>query len=242
MARVVARPLSFRRPAPAADTARPAAARVLRAPEAAGVIPVAACCRSLCPVGGTTSCVRPADLHNLNDFLPNRQTIFWRAACIIGVDPAKGRMGRCGGRDSLPARRARTALCGWRKPQASIGLSTGSGMVNAAAENRGARPSRHHILRFGNRQAAIERPVWAVRTRGKASARVDLVDERLMFSAGSPGCARAARCTRKACPAQGPAGGNEGRKWSGRRDSNSRPSVPKTDALPGCATPRLGPV
>ena len=26
--------------------------------------------------------------------------------------------------------------------------------------------------------------------------------------------------------------------WSGRRDSNSRPSVPKTDALPGCATPR----
>ena len=27
-------------------------------------------------------------------------------------------------------------------------------------------------------------------------------------------------------------------KWSGRRDSNSRPTVPKTVALPGCATPR----
>lgn len=27
-------------------------------------------------------------------------------------------------------------------------------------------------------------------------------------------------------------------RWSGRRDSNSRPSVPKTDALPDCATPR----
>ena len=26
--------------------------------------------------------------------------------------------------------------------------------------------------------------------------------------------------------------------WSGRQDSNLRPSVPKTDALPGCATPR----
>ncbi len=28
-------------------------------------------------------------------------------------------------------------------------------------------------------------------------------------------------------------------EWSGRRDSNSRPSAPKADALPGCATPRL---
>ena len=28
--------------------------------------------------------------------------------------------------------------------------------------------------------------------------------------------------------------------WSGRRDSNSRPPVPKTGALPDCATPRLG--
>ena len=27
-------------------------------------------------------------------------------------------------------------------------------------------------------------------------------------------------------------------RWSGRRDSNSRPTVPKTVALPGCATPR----
>ena len=26
--------------------------------------------------------------------------------------------------------------------------------------------------------------------------------------------------------------------WSGRHDSNMRPSVPKTDALPNCATPR----
>ena len=29
------------------------------------------------------------------------------------------------------------------------------------------------------------------------------------------------------------------RDWSGRRDSNPRPSAPKADALPGCATPRL---
>jgi hypothetical protein len=28
-------------------------------------------------------------------------------------------------------------------------------------------------------------------------------------------------------------------KWSGRRDSNPRPSAPKADALPDCATPRL---
>src|SRR5580704_6590169 len=27
-------------------------------------------------------------------------------------------------------------------------------------------------------------------------------------------------------------------RWSGRRDSNTRPSAPKADALPGCATPR----
>ena len=27
-------------------------------------------------------------------------------------------------------------------------------------------------------------------------------------------------------------------KWSGRRDSNPRPSAPKADALPDCATPR----
>ena len=26
--------------------------------------------------------------------------------------------------------------------------------------------------------------------------------------------------------------------WSGRKDSNLRPSAPKADALPGCATPR----
>jgi hypothetical protein len=26
--------------------------------------------------------------------------------------------------------------------------------------------------------------------------------------------------------------------WSGRQDSNLRPSGPKPDALPGCATPR----
>ena len=26
--------------------------------------------------------------------------------------------------------------------------------------------------------------------------------------------------------------------WSGRLDSNQRPSAPKADALPGCATPR----
>ena len=28
-------------------------------------------------------------------------------------------------------------------------------------------------------------------------------------------------------------------KWSGRKDLNLRPSGPKPDALPGCATPRL---
>ena len=28
------------------------------------------------------------------------------------------------------------------------------------------------------------------------------------------------------------------KNWSGRWDSNSRPSAPKADALPGCATPR----
>src|SRR5205814_9133712 len=28
------------------------------------------------------------------------------------------------------------------------------------------------------------------------------------------------------------------RRWSGRQDSNLRPSAPKADALPGCATPR----
>ena len=28
------------------------------------------------------------------------------------------------------------------------------------------------------------------------------------------------------------------KKWSGWRDSNSRPSAPKADALPSCATPR----
>src|SRR6185437_12881329 len=27
-----------------------------------------------------------------------------------------------------------------------------------------------------------------------------------------------------------------GKRWSGRRDSNSRPSAPHADALPGCAT------
>ena len=30
-----------------------------------------------------------------------------------------------------------------------------------------------------------------------------------------------------------------GEGWSGRQDSNLRPSAPKADALPGCATPRL---
>jgi hypothetical protein len=30
------------------------------------------------------------------------------------------------------------------------------------------------------------------------------------------------------------------RCWSGRQDSNLRPSAPKADALPGCATPRPG--
>ncbi len=42
-------------------------------------------------------------------------------------------------------------------------------------------------------------------------------------------------------PSQG--GGGAGtpnlENWSGRQDSNLRPSAPKADALPGCATPRL---
>ncbi len=33
-----------------------------------------------------------------------------------------------------------------------------------------------------------------------------------------------------------------GGRWSGRRDSNPRPPVPKTGALPSCATPRTGAV
>ena len=33
--------------------------------------------------------------------------------------------------------------------------------------------------------------------------------------------------------------GQQPTKWSGRQDSNLRPPVPKTGALPGCATPRL---
>ena len=32
---------------------------------------------------------------------------------------------------------------------------------------------------------------------------------------------------------------NQTQDWSGQRDSNSRPSAPKADALPGCAMPRL---
>jgi hypothetical protein len=28
--------------------------------------------------------------------------------------------------------------------------------------------------------------------------------------------------------------------WSGQQDSNLRPEVPKTSALPGCAIPRIG--
>jgi hypothetical protein len=31
----------------------------------------------------------------------------------------------------------------------------------------------------------------------------------------------------------------EAEEWSGRKDLNLRPSAPKADALPGCATPRL---
>ena len=33
--------------------------------------------------------------------------------------------------------------------------------------------------------------------------------------------------------------GQQPTNWSGRQDSNLRPPVPKTGALPGCATPRL---
>jgi hypothetical protein len=31
---------------------------------------------------------------------------------------------------------------------------------------------------------------------------------------------------------------NQGVRWSGQQDSNLRPAVPKTAALPGCAIPR----
>ena len=34
---------------------------------------------------------------------------------------------------------------------------------------------------------------------------------------------------------------SSGDRWSGRQDSNLRPSAPKADALPGCATPRHPP-
>ena len=34
---------------------------------------------------------------------------------------------------------------------------------------------------------------------------------------------------------------NYSQNWSGQRDSNSRPSAPKADALPGCAMPRHHP-
>ena len=34
---------------------------------------------------------------------------------------------------------------------------------------------------------------------------------------------------------------NRNEVWSGRQDSNLRPSAPKADALPGCATPRHTP-
>src|ERR1700760_321670 len=37
----------------------------------------------------------------------------------------------------------------------------------------------------------------------------------------------------------GERGGQPTFEWSGRRDSNPRPSAPKADALPDCATPRL---
>ena len=36
--------------------------------------------------------------------------------------------------------------------------------------------------------------------------------------------------------------GQQSTHWSGRQDSNLRPPVPKTGALPGCATPRLNDV
>ena len=36
--------------------------------------------------------------------------------------------------------------------------------------------------------------------------------------------------------------GQQPTSWSGRQDSNLRPPVPKTGALPGCATPRLNAV
>ena len=51
-------------------------------------------------------------------------------------------------------------------------------------------------------------------------------------SASSPGARRKAR----SWPALTEI--TAGVKWSGRQDSNLRPSAPKADALPGCATPR----
>ena len=40
------------------------------------------------------------------------------------------------------------------------------------------------------------------------------------------------------CAARSGLGTRGRQQWSGRRDSNSRPPVPKTGALPDCATPR----
>src|ERR1700688_506653 len=55
------------------------------------------------------------------------------------------------------------------------------------------------------------------------------------FAGRSPSLWRDA-CLRTDC--RGPSRGeNEGR-WSGQQDSNLRPAVPKTAALPGCAIPR----
>jgi hypothetical protein len=50
---------------------------------------------------------------------------------------------------------------------------------------------------------------------------------------------RARNMPHRSCPSK-TAEIYEFKKWSGRQDSNLRPSGPKPDALPGCATPRQG--
>src|SRR3954470_10786045 len=52
-----------------------------------------------------------------------------------------------------------------------------------------------------------------------------------------PSNSQAARCRRHSCRC-GLVVDNARKIWSGRRDSNPRPPVPQTGALPDCATPR----
>ena len=70
------------------------------------------------------------------------------------------------------------------------------------------------------------------------------VADRCKVEAGDarPSCTAERGHLRSLCAYEGGVGEertvSEGVDWSGRLDSNQRPSAPKADALPGCATPR----